>query len=41
LTETGKEAVVEALSHRSADFKNAREASIEIEEYLRGLQSQA
>jgi hypothetical protein len=40
LTETSKEAVVEALSHRSADFKNAREAKIEIEEYMRSLQSQ-
>lgn len=40
LTETGSEAVVEALSRRSTDFKNAREAKIEIEEYLRGLESQ-
>lgn len=41
LTETGKEAVVEALSRRSADFKNAREAKLEIEEYLRSLESQS
>lgn len=34
LTETGKEAVVEALSRRSADFARAREASIEIAEFL-------
>lgn len=40
LTETSKEAVVEALSERSADFKNAREFKIEYEEYLRSLQSQ-
>ena len=37
LTEVGKAAVVEALSRRSYDFKNAREASIEIAEYLAGL----
>lgn len=35
LTETSKEAVVEALSHRCADFKNALEFKIEYEEYLR------
>ncbi len=40
LTETSKEGVVEALSERSADFKNAREFKIEYEEYLRSLQSQ-
>ena len=40
LTETSKEAVVEALSHRSADFKNALEFKIEYEEYLRSLESQ-
>ena len=39
LTETGKEAVVEALSSCSADFKEAREASIEIAEYLQSLES--
>lgn len=39
LPETGKEAVVAALSHCSADFKTAREAKIEIEEYLRSLES--
>ena len=37
LAETGKEAVVEALAHRSDDFRNAREASIEIAEYLQSL----
>lgn len=40
LTETSKEAVVEVLSDRSADFKNAPEAWIEIEEYMLRLQSQ-
>ena len=40
LTETSKEAVVEALSHRSADFKKALEFKIEYEQYLRNLQSQ-
>ena len=39
LAETGKEAVVEELSRRSADFRNAREASIEIAEYLQSLQA--
>jgi len=39
LTETGKEAVVEALSQLSPDFKQAREASIEIAEYLQSLES--
>jgi hypothetical protein len=40
LTETGKENVVEALSKRSAKFKNSREASIEIAEYLASLEAQ-
>ncbi|HXV98187.1 MAG TPA: DUF6022 family protein [Anaerolineae bacterium] len=39
LAETSQQAVVEALSRRSADFKNAREAKIEIAEYLRSLES--
>ena len=39
-TQISQEAVVEAFSHRSADFKNAREAKIEVEEYMRNLQSQ-
>ena len=38
LTETGKEAVIDALSRRSADFAAAREASIEIAEYLQSLE---
>lgn len=37
LTETGEGAVVEALSRRSTDFAQAREARIEIEEYLRSV----
>lgn len=41
LTETGKEAVVDALSRHSPDFNQAREASIEIEEYLRNLEAQS
>jgi hypothetical protein len=41
LTETSKEAVVEALSHRSTDFKNALEFKIEYEDYLRSQQSQS
>jgi hypothetical protein len=36
LAETGKDAVVDALSARSAEFAAAREASIEIAEYLAG-----
>jgi hypothetical protein len=40
LTQTSQEAVVEALSRRSTDFKNAREAKIEIAEYLRSLENQ-
>lgn len=39
LTETGKETVVAALSQHSPDFSQAREASIEIEEYLRSLET--
>lgn len=41
LTETGKQAVIEALSQRSEDFKQAREAKIEIAEYLQSLENQA
>ena len=41
LTETGKNDVVEALSLRSEDFKNAREAKIEIAEYLASLENQS
>lgn len=37
LTQTSKEAVVEALSHRSADFKNALEFQVEYAQYLRSL----
>jgi hypothetical protein len=40
LIETGQAAVVEALSQRSTDFKHAREAKIEIAEYLRSLENQ-
>ncbi|WP_315789221.1 DUF6022 family protein [Fischerella sp. JS2] len=40
LTETSKEAVVEALSHRCANFRNALEFKIEYEEYLRTSKSQ-
>jgi Family of unknown function (DUF6022) len=40
LTQTSKEAVVDALSQRSADFKNALEFQIEYQEYLRNLKSQ-
>jgi hypothetical protein len=36
----GKEAVVESLAQRSEDFKAAREASIEIAEYLASLEVQ-
>ena len=39
LTETSKEAVVEALSHHSADFKNALEFKIEYAQYLQSLES--
>jgi hypothetical protein len=41
LTETGKEPVVAALVRRSADFRRAREASIEIAEYLESLKAKA
>lgn len=41
LPETGKEAVVQALSRRSDDFAQAREASLEIAEYLQSLESRA
>jgi len=40
LTETSKEAVVEALSKRSTDFKNALEFQIEYAEYLQSLENQ-
>ncbi len=40
LTETSKEAVVEALSQRSTDFKNALEFQIEYAEYLQSLENQ-
>jgi len=38
LTEVGKDAVVAALSQRSVNFGAAREASIEIAEYLQSLE---
>ncbi len=34
LTESSKGAVIEALSQRSVDFKNAQEAKIEIAQYM-------
>jgi hypothetical protein len=37
LSEWGKDAVVAALSERSEDFGQAREASVEIAEYLQSL----
>jgi hypothetical protein len=40
LAEVSQEAVVDALSRRSDDFKNAREASIEIAEYLASQNAQ-
>lgn len=40
LAESGKDAVVAALSQRSDDFRNAREASVEIAEYLQRLEAQ-
>jgi len=40
LTETTKEAVVEALSKRSADFKNALEFQIEYADYLQTTENQ-
>lgn len=39
LNETRKEDIVAALSHRSTDFKHAREFTIEVEEYLQNQQS--
>jgi ABC-type Mn2+/Zn2+ transport system ATPase subunit len=39
LAEVGKEAVVEALSQRSEDFKNALEFTIEYELYLKRLET--
>lgn len=39
LRETGKDAVAAALSRHSPEFSQAREASIEIEEYLRSLET--
>ncbi|PTM59250.1 DUF6022 family protein [Desmospora activa] len=39
LNETHKEDIVAALSHRSSDFKHAREFAIEVEEYLKNQQS--
>jgi Family of unknown function (DUF6022) len=38
LTETSKESVVEALSHRSVDFKNAVEFQIQYSQYLQNDQ---
>lgn len=38
LTEISKEAVVETLSQRSVDFKNALEFQIEYADYLRNLE---
>jgi hypothetical protein len=40
IAEAGKEAVIAALSQRSANFGAAREASIEIAEYLQSLEQQ-
>ena len=40
LAAVGKEAVIEALSAQSANFQQAREASIEIAEYLAGAEGQ-
>lgn len=40
LTESGKEAVVQALSNRSEDFKNALEFTVEYELYLQSQQNQ-
>jgi len=40
LRETGKEAVVEALSHRCVEFKNALEFNIWYAEYLQSLENQ-
>jgi len=41
ITQVGKEQVVKELARRSRNFRNAREASIEIAEYLAGLEQQA
>lgn len=41
LAAVGKEAVIEALAARSDDFKRAREASIEIAEYLASLEAES
>ncbi len=38
LAQTSKDAVVEVLSDRSTDFKNALEFQIEYAEYLRRLE---
>ncbi|MDM9383077.1 DUF6022 family protein [Chlorogloeopsis sp. ULAP01] len=40
LTQTSKEAVVEGLSERSADFKSALEFQIEYAQYLHSLEKQ-
>jgi hypothetical protein len=40
LAETGKEAVVEALSQRSEEFKNALEFTIEYELYMKSLEAE-
>jgi hypothetical protein len=40
LSEWGKDAVVAVLSQRSEDFRQAREASVEIAEYLQRLEAQ-
>lgn len=40
LAETTKQDVIRALARRSRDFRNAREASIEIAEYLASLEQQ-
>lgn len=41
LTETSKEAVVEALSHFSVDFKSALKFQIEYAEYLQSVESES
>lgn len=40
LAEVGKEAVVEALSQRSEDFRNALEFTLEYERYLKSLEGE-
>jgi hypothetical protein len=40
ISAVGKDAVVKALSKRSPEFQAAREASIEIAEYLASLENQ-